>query len=84
MHLARSHPTAVSEKRLPEFVKTIVSKNVPFDKGKLSGEAKRGLKLFKGKAGCIGCHSGPMFSDGQPHNTGVPENPKSSRIRKDM
>lgn len=63
-------------KAIPEFLKTIVSKNVPFDKGKLSADAKAGLALFKGKAGCIECHNGPMFSDGKPHNTGVPENPE--------
>lgn len=62
-------------KAIPEFIKTIVSKNVPFDQGKLSSAAKKGMKLFKGKAGCVNCHSGPMFSDGKAHNTGVPENP---------
>lgn len=61
---------------LVEFLKTVVSKNVPFDQNKLSPEAKKGLDLFKGKAGCGNCHSGPMFSDGKPHNTGVPENPE--------
>jgi cytochrome c peroxidase len=63
-------------KAIPEFLKTVVSKNVPFDMGKLSADAKMGMKLFKGKAGCINCHNGPMFSDGKPHNTGVPENPE--------
>ena len=61
-------------KAIPEFLKTVVSKNVPFDKGTLSPEQKQGMELFKGKAGCISCHNGPMFSDGLPHNTGVPEN----------
>ena len=55
------------------FEKTLVSKNVPFDTGDLSKQAKKGLKLFKGKAGCIKCHNGPMFSDFKPHNLGVPE-----------
>ncbi|MFQ5431503.1 MAG: cytochrome-c peroxidase [Nitrospinota bacterium] len=62
-------------KAVPEFMKSIVSRNVPFDQGKLSGSAKKGQKLFEGKAGCVTCHNGPMFSDGKPHNTGVPENP---------
>lgn len=62
-------------KAIPEYMKTIVSKNVPFDQGKLSASAKIGQKLFTGKAGCVACHKGPMFSDGKPHNTGVPENP---------
>lgn len=61
---------------IPAFLKTLTSKNVPFDKGKLGLTAKAGLRLFKGKAGCIRCHNGPLFTDGKPHNTGVPENPE--------
>ncbi|MFQ5636854.1 MAG: cytochrome-c peroxidase [bacterium] len=57
------------------FEKTLISKNVPFDTGKLSKQAKKGMKLFKGKAGCIKCHNGVMFSDFQPHQIGVPEHP---------
>lgn len=64
-----------------EFVKTLVSHNVPFDKHlngdkeALSAEARRGFDLFQGKAGCAACHNGPMLSDGSFHRTGVPENP---------
>ncbi|MBI4828683.1 MAG: photosynthetic protein synthase I [Nitrospinae bacterium] len=61
---------------IPEFLKSLVSKNVPFDQGKLSSDAKAGMELFKGKAGCINCHNGVLFTDGKPHNTGVPENPE--------
>ncbi len=39
----------------------------------LSPSAKRGLKLFVGKASCIDCHSSPIFSDGKPHNIGIPQ-----------
>ncbi|MFQ5953971.1 MAG: cytochrome-c peroxidase [Kiloniellales bacterium] len=63
-------------KAIPEFMKTLVSRNAPFDTGKMSGAAKRGFALFTGKAGCGTCHSGPRFSDDQPHNTGVPDNPE--------
>ncbi len=61
-------------KALVAFVETLVSKDAPFDSGKLSKAAKQGQALFEGKAGCIQCHNGPYFSDGKPHNTGVPEN----------
>lgn len=61
-------------KALPEYLKTLTSKNVPFDKGELSDLAIQGEKLFKGKAGCSQCHSGALFTDGKAHNTGVPEN----------
>ncbi len=65
----------VARNAIIQFLETLVSKNVPFDKGNLSAKAKEGMALFKGKAGCIQCHNGPYFSDGKPHNTGVPENP---------
>ena len=65
------------------FGRTVVSKaeNVPFDRyakgnqSALSAEAKRGLALFQGKAGCIQCHNGPLASDDSYHNLGVPQNP---------
>jgi cytochrome c peroxidase len=38
----------------------------------LSPEARRGLKLFVGKANCRLCHSGPGFTDGEFHNLGIP------------
>jgi len=65
------------------FERTLVSKaeNVPFDRhargnqSALSAEAKRGLALFQGKAGCIQCHNGPLASDESYYNLGVPKNP---------
>lgn len=69
-------------KAISAFERTLVSRNVPFDKflqgdgTAISGEARTGLGLFKGKAGCIQCHSGPMLTDSKPHNLGVPHNPK--------
>ncbi len=61
-------------KALVAFMDTLVSKDAPFDTGKMSAAAKRGRTLFEGKAKCIQCHNGPYLSDGKPHNTGVPEN----------
>ncbi len=61
-------------KAIPEYLKTLTSRNAPFDKGAMSASAKNGMKLFKGKAGCIQCHNGPLFTDQKPHNTGVAEN----------
>jgi cytochrome c peroxidase len=61
-------------KAIPEYLKTLTSKNAPFDSGKMSRAAKRGQKIFNGKAGCVSCHSGSLFTDGKAHNTGVKEN----------
>lgn len=63
------------------FMKSLTSKNVPFDnflkgdQGAISEQAKAGLALFQGKAGCIQCHNGPYLSDQKPHALGVPDNP---------
>lgn len=63
------------------FERTVVSKNVPFDrylrgdKTALGAAAIRGRALFEGKAGCIACHGGALLTDEQHHNTGVPPNP---------
>lgn len=61
-------------KAIPEYLKTLTSRGSPFDKGTMSASAKNGMKLFKGKAGCIKCHNGPLLTDQKPHNTGVREN----------
>ena len=63
-------------KAIPEYLKTLVSKNAPFDAGQMSKAAMRGQELFVGKAGCAACHNGSRFTDDQPYNTGVPENPE--------
>lgn len=63
------------------FMQTLESRNVPYDRflkgetGALSDEARQGLQLFNGKAGCVQCHNGPIGSDGKLHRLGVPEHP---------
>lgn len=64
-------------KAIHAYLNLLVSGDAPFDRyvagdtGALSPAAKRGLKLFVGKAACDACHSGPDLSDHQFHNTGV-------------
>ncbi|MDW3221743.1 MAG: cytochrome c peroxidase [Paracoccaceae bacterium] len=60
---------------LMDFMKTIQSRNAPFDTGEMSAAATRGQGIFEGKGGCIACHSGSRFTDDQPHNTGVATSP---------
>jgi cytochrome c peroxidase len=38
----------------------------------LTPQELRGLRLFIGKGQCVSCHNGPLFTDQQFHNTGVP------------
>ena len=41
------------------------------DANALSASEQRGAKLFIGKAGCVGCHGGPFFSDQKFHDVGL-------------
>lgn len=72
-------------KALAAFVETLVTGRTPFDdfrdavvRGDAAAAAAypegavRGLKLFVGRAGCVSCHGGPNFSDGEFHTGVVP------------
>ncbi len=61
-------------KAIPEYLKTLTSRNAPFDTGNMSASARRGMGVFTGKGGCVQCHNGPLMTDAKAHNTGVPEN----------
>jgi cytochrome c peroxidase len=62
---------------LAGYLRTLLSADSPYDRflagdtTALSVEARRGLRLFTGRAGCSACHIGPNLSDGRFHNTGV-------------
>jgi cytochrome c peroxidase len=62
---------------LAAFQRTLITEPSPFDRylmgqtDALSQEAKRGLELFVGDAGCVRCHSGPLLSDGDYYRIGV-------------
>lgn len=45
------------------------------DSDALTAQEAAGLKLFIGDANCINCHNGPLFTDNDFHNTGVPAVP---------
>ena len=64
-------------KAIETYLRKLVSRNAPFDRyvagdrGAISADAKAGLKLFIGKAGCVGCHNTPLFSDDDFHVIGL-------------
>ena len=66
-------------KAIQAYQRLLVSRDAPFDKyvggdkAALTDSAKRGLKVFLGKGGCVSCHSGPNFADDQFHALGVPQ-----------
>ena len=40
--------------------------------GVLTADEAAGLRLFIGKGSCVNCHNGPLFTNNEFHNTGVP------------
>jgi cytochrome c peroxidase len=44
-------------------------------KGVLSKDEMAGMALFLGKANCTQCHNGPLLTNNEFHNTGVPRRP---------
>lgn len=75
------------ELALATFERTIVAKDSPFDRWIMGDEtaivvaAKRGFKIFNGKAHCSSCHNGPSFTDGSFHDVGTAENDDVGRGR---
>lgn len=71
-------------KALDAYMRTLISQDAPFDKyvagdtAAIDASAKRGLKLFIGKAGCVQCHDGPHFSDNKFHVNGL--RPEGSHV----
>lgn len=72
-------------KAIAAYERRLISRNSRFDifwqelddgaadSATLTDLEKQGLRVFIGKARCLGCHSGPNFTDGQFHNTAVPQ-----------
>lgn len=64
-------------KSLAAFQRTLVTKPSPFDRylagdeSALSAEARHGLELFQGNAGCVRCHQGPLLSDNRFYRLGI-------------
>ena len=72
-------------KALAAFQETLVSGRSPFDDfrdtlsrndissmEKYPEAAQRGLRIFIGRGNCGTCHFGPLFSNGEFHDAGVP------------
>lgn len=64
-------------KAIEAYLRKLVSRNAPFDRyvagqrDAIGHDAKQGLKLFIGKAGCVRCHNGPLLSDDDFHVIGL-------------
>lgn len=84
----QANPKAMATRILVNWSKAIAAyeyrlntRNSPFDKfvaegpgsDQIPAAAKRGARLFVGKAACVDCHLGPQLTDDQFHNVGVPQ-----------
>ena len=64
-------------KSIEAYLRKLVSRHAPFDRyvagdtNAISMDAKQGLKLFIGKAGCVNCHNTPLLSDDDFHVIGL-------------
>ena len=86
--IAQQDPTEVlvnTAKALSAYEETLVTPRTPFDdfrdavtSGNLEvaaaypADAQRGLQLFLGEGNCAFCHSGPLFTNNEFHDAGVP------------
>jgi cytochrome c peroxidase len=57
--------------RLDAYIDAVL-RGDPAAGGLLRADEARGLRLFIGRAQCVTCHNGPLMTDQQFHNTGVP------------
>jgi cytochrome c peroxidase len=58
--------------RFDAYVEALQAQDAPAMDEAMTQDEVAGLKLFIGKAMCIRCHNGPLFTDHSFHNIGVP------------
>jgi cytochrome c peroxidase len=58
--------------RFDQYVDALLKGDTTAMRTALTPDEVSGLRLFVGKAGCINCHNGPLFTNNDFHNTGVP------------
>lgn len=60
-----------SATRFDHYVRALEAGDLARANSLLSRDERRGLRLFIGKARCIDCHNGPLFTNHEFHNTGL-------------
>ncbi|HEX5689984.1 MAG TPA: hypothetical protein VFX76_08275, partial [Roseiflexaceae bacterium] len=58
--------------RFDGYVEAVLNGDSAAMHATFSPDEAAGLRLFIGKANCINCHSGPLLTNNDFHNTGVP------------
>lgn len=58
--------------RFDRYAEALLNNDAQAAQGLLTADESAGLRLFIGKAQCTKCHNGPLFTNNDFHNTGVP------------
>lgn len=58
--------------RFDQYVQALLSGDEQAATRTLSPAERSGLRVFLGEGDCVRCHNGPLFTDHQFHNTGLP------------
>ncbi len=80
-------------KALAAYIETLQTEETPFDQFRdalehgdfqtaatFPEQAQRGFQIFAGKGKCGFCHTGPLFSNGEFHDAGVPYFIEATRV----
>jgi cytochrome c peroxidase len=58
--------------RFDQYVEAVINQDGQAAKAIFTPDEIAGLKLFIGEAHCTNCHNGPLFTNNDFHNTGIP------------
>ncbi|MGC2062044.1 MAG: cytochrome c peroxidase [Thermodesulfovibrionales bacterium] len=58
--------------RFDKYIEALLNNDTSAFSGIFTSHEVNGLRLFIGKAKCTNCHNGPLFTNSDFHNTGVP------------
>src|SRR5687767_2139475 len=58
--------------RFDQYVEAVLNSDIKTANTILTSDEVAGLRLFIGEANCTDCHNGPLFTNNDFHNTGVP------------
>lgn len=60
------------ESKFDRYVKAVLADDARAARAEFTPDEEAGLKLFIGKANCTNCHNGPLLTNQEFHNTGIP------------
>lgn len=61
--------------RFDQYAEAVMKNDFRAMNNIFTNDEAKGLRLFIGRAKCTSCHTGPLFTNGDFHNIGVPQPP---------